>query len=192
MPVRSPACIRTGREMSDAEADLAAVATIVDGLSELGFTPILVGGMALVIMGSQRVTADFDFVIAHPGTRLKDVVRLFYGRGFELVSRVSDAGEVTATIESRNVAAIRLRLDAPSSAYFYKPSVGLRIDLLFDFPIAAAKLEERATRMKVGSHVFRIASEADLLRLKKIARAQRSFAGDAQDIEFLEARRRRS
>jgi hypothetical protein len=37
-----------------------------------------------------------------------------------------------------------------------------------------------------------IASEQDLLRLKKIAKAHRSAPGDAQDIAFLEARRNSS
>jgi hypothetical protein len=34
----------------------------------------------------------------------------------------------------------------------------------------------------------RVASEADLLQLKKIAHAKRATPGDAQDIAFLEAR----
>ena len=178
--------------MSDAHTDLANVAAVVDRLAALGFTPILVGGMALVLRGSQRVTADFDFVIAHPRDRITDLVGVFYDRGFQLVSRLNEASEVTATIDNRNVASIRLRMDAPSSAYFFNTSLELRLDLLFDFPIAAADLAMAATRMKIGSHIFDVASEADLLRLKKIARKNRSFAGDAQDIEFLEARKKRS
>jgi hypothetical protein len=38
---------------------------------------------------------------------------------------------------------------------------------------------------KILSHVFDVASPGDLLRLKELARASRSFAGDTQDIEFL-------
>jgi hypothetical protein len=68
----------------------------------------------------------------------------------------------------------------------------LRIDLLFDFPIPAATLAARATRTKVRARLFLVASEKDLLRLKRIARARRSSAGDTQDIAFLEARRRAS
>jgi hypothetical protein len=40
--------------------------------------------------------------------------------------------------------------------------------------------------------VFEIASEQDLLRLKRIAKAARSAPGDAEDIAFLESRRRHS
>ena len=63
---------------------------------------------------------------------------------------------------------------------------------LFDFPIPAAELVKTATTMKIRSQVLRVASEENLLRLKQIARADRSVAADAQDIEFLEARRKRS
>lgn len=177
--------------MADAEAALDEVGAMTKALTDLGLSPVLVGGMALVLLGSRRVTADFDFVIAHPGERMKALVDLFYDRGFELASRVNDNGEITATIGSRRVAGGRLRSDGPSSAYFINPATRLRIDVLFDFPIPASALAEHATKTKLRSHVINVASEADLLRLKKLARARRSFAGDAEDIAFLRARRKR-
>jgi hypothetical protein len=155
--------------MPDRVDHLESAGEIVQGLRELGLGPVLVGGMALVVLGSRRVTRDFDFVIAHPGDRLAGTLDLFYDRGLELVSRLNDVGEVISTIANRKVAAIRLRLDAPASAYFFNAETGLRVDLLFDFPIAAAKLAERATRTKIRAHVFVVASEDDLLRLKRIA-----------------------
>lgn len=168
---------------------LDEVGEIIKGLRDLWLEPVLVGGMALVILGSRRVTRDFDFVIAQPTDRLQDMLDVFYDRGLELVSRLNDTGEVTATIGNRRVASNRLRLDVPSSAYFFNPRTGLRIDLLFDFPIPAATLADGATRTKVRSHVFYVASEPDLLHLKKIAQTRRSAPGDAEDIAFLEARR---
>ena len=170
---------------------LEAVGRIVEGLRTLGLEPVLVGGMALVVLGSRRVTRDFDFVVPTPGHRLGRAVGLFYDQGFELASRMNDVREVTATISNRKVATVRLRLDAPSSAYFFNPETGLRIDLLFDFPIPAATLIARATRTRIRTHMFRIASEGDLLRLKQIAKAARSAPGDAEDIAFLESRRKR-
>ena len=52
--------------------------------------------------------------------------------------------------------------------------------------VAAAR---RATTFKVRSKDWRVASEPDLLRLKRLAQANRSSPGDAEDIAFLEARR---
>jgi hypothetical protein len=166
------------------------VGDIVEQLRNLGLEPILVGGMALVTLGSRRVTRDFDFVIATPGALLEGLLDVFYGRGLELASRVNANGDVTATVGNRKVAAIRLRLDAPASAYFFNRATELRIDLLFDFPVPAATLLEGATKRKVRSQVFRIASEEDLLRLKKIAAAHRRVPADTEDIAFLEARRK--
>ena len=178
--------------MADPIDHLQAVGEIVHGLRALGLEPVLVGGMALVVLGSRRVTRDFDFVIAHPGDRLALTIGLFYDRGLELVSRLNEMREVISTLANRNVAAIRLRLDAPESAYFFNAKTGLRVDLLFDFPISAAKLAEHATRIKIRAQVFDVASEQDLLRLKRIAKAARSVPGDAEDIAFLESRRKRS
>ena len=178
--------------MPDPIDHLQTVGEIVQELRGLGLYPVLVGGMALVVLGSRRVTRDFDFVIAQPGERLADTIGLLYDRGLELVSRLNETGEVLSTIATRKVAAIRLRLDAPASAYFFNAKTGLRVDLLFDFPIPAVKLAERATRTRIRAHVFDIASEMDLLRLKRSAKAGRSVPGDTEDIAFLEARRKRS
>jgi hypothetical protein len=175
--------------MDEGAAHLENVGSVVEALTDLGLSPVLVGGMALVVLGSRRVTRDFDFVVARPGGALDPLLDVFYDRGFELASRVDAAGDVTATIDNRRVAAARLRLDAPASAYFLNPGSGLRIDLLFDFPLPAARLARRATTVKARSMTLRVASEADLLRLKKMAHTHRSSPGDTEDIAFLEARR---
>ena len=168
---------------------LGTVGEIVDALRALGLDPVLVGGMALVVLGSRRVTRDFDLVIARPGERLASTVALFYDHGVELVSRLDEVGDVASTISNRRVAIARLKLDTPASASFFDPKGGLRIDLLFDFPIPAATLAERATRTRIRTHLFHVASAPDLLRLKKIALVERSAPGDAEDIAFLESRK---
>lgn len=173
-----------------AAGHLQAVGELIDDLRALGLAPVLVGGMALVVRGSRRVTNDFDFVVTHPGDRLDALLERLYERGLELVSRLDDAGNVVATIGNRGVSASRLRIDAPASAYFYNAETALRVDLLFDFPIDAVTLTSRATKTKIRSHVFAIASDEDLLALKRIAAAARSAPGDAEDIAFLEARLR--
>lgn len=173
--------------------DYLTVVGEIDGLlRDLGLEPVLVGGMALVILGSRRVTRDFDFVVAHPATRLAALIDVFYDRGLELGSRVDDDGAIVATISSRKVAAARLRIDAPDSAYFLNWTTELRIDLLFDFPIQASTLAARASQTKIRGQSLAVASTADLLTLKEIAKARRSEAGDVEDIAFLHALERRT
>jgi hypothetical protein len=167
---------------------LRAVGDLLRDLRGLGLTPVLVGGMALVILGSRRVTRDFDFVVPAPGNGLDRMLDRLYERGLELVARLDANGDPTATIANPRVAAARLRIDTPAAAYFYNVKTGLRVDLLFDFPVPARQLAERCRRMTIQRQVFDVASDRDLLELKRIASAARSAPGDADDIRFLEAR----
>ena len=161
------------------------VGEIANELEGLGMMPVLVGGMALVIMGSRRVTRDFDFLVSAEALDHKALLNIFYKRGLELASRINKQGEITATLDNKNIAAVRLRLDAPSSVYFFNKKTGLRIDLLFDFPFPAKEIAAHAQTKKVQSYVFRIASKKDLLRLKERASKDRGLSTDAQDLEFL-------
>lgn len=165
------------------------VGEIVTALNRLGLEPILVGGMALVIMGSRRVTRDFDFVITTPDTQIKEMFAIFYDRGFEMAAQVDAQGDISLTIDNPTVAAIRLKMDAPDSIFLINRKTGLRIDLLFDFPISAVELSKNAQPRKVNSQTITIASPKDLLRLKEIAQSARKSPGDAQDIEFLKSKR---
>ncbi len=164
---------------------IKTVGNIVQKLEVLGLLPILVGGMALVILGSQRVTRDFDFLISSKALDYKNLVKIFYKGGFELASKVDKHNNITHTIDNMTVATSRLRIDSPSSAYFFNKTIGLRIDLLFDFPLPAEELASRATIKKIRSFSFRIASKQDLIQLKKLAQKNRKLASDAQDLEFL-------
>lgn len=53
---------------------LRTIGEIVAGLRSLHLDPVLVEGMALVVLGSRRVTRESDFVIARPGDRLAGAV----------------------------------------------------------------------------------------------------------------------
>ena len=78
--------------MEESATHLESVGSVIDALLDLGLEPVLVGGMALVVLGSRRVTRDFDFVVARPGAALDRPLDVFYDRGLELASRV-DAAE---------------------------------------------------------------------------------------------------
>ena len=177
--------------MPDTSSYLQEVGRILRDISRIGFQPVLIGGMALITLGSRRVTRDFDFLISKPEEGLPKLLKCFYKRGLELASKLDENGEVLATIDNSMVAEGRILLDKPDSVYFLNPKTGLRIDLLFDFPLPAREIANNAKKTKIQSYEFHIASEEDLLRLKKKARAGRNLTADAQDIEFLTQRRKR-
>jgi len=144
-----------------------------------------VGGMALVTLGSKRVTKDFDFLIGEEAREQDAFIQVFYKHGFQLVSKVDQSGDVLRTIDTQKIASARLRIDKPQSAYFYNHTLALRIDLLFDFPIPAADVRRRSTSRKIQSYSFRIASREDLIEMKEAAVRDRKLSSDLQDLEFL-------
>ena len=157
---------------------------LLGALEERGLHPVLVGGMALVVLGSQRVTKDFDLLVSSPDLS-RDLVTAIYRKGFRLVTKFNKAGEVERTIDNPAVASARLQLDKPRSVFFYNWKTRLRVDLLLDFPEPARGIAERATKIGKKSRTLRLAAPEDLLRLKEIAYADRKSASDAQDLEFL-------
>ena len=164
---------------------LEEVVLLSEALEKKGFHPVLVGGIALVILGSQRITKDFDFLVSMEGLSAENIVEVFYKHGFELVTKFNEQGEVVRTVDDQSVAAIKLKSDLPHSLFFFDWKTRLKVDLLLDFPLPAKDLALRATKVKIKSRTLRVASPEDLLRLKELAYADRRAAADAQDLEFL-------
>jgi hypothetical protein len=163
---------------------LAAVERLVGDLESAGLEPVLVGGMAMVVLGSRRVTRDFDFLISTP-VRIEELVEILYANDFELVTKLDDGGEVRRTIDRSKVAAARLAGTRPQTLFFHRKATGLRVDLLLDHPLPAHSLAARADPVRFSSRKVNVARPQDLLRLKELARAERNSASDAEDIEYL-------
>jgi len=62
---------------------------IIKKLEDLKLTPVLVGGMALVILSSQRVMKDFNLLVHEEARNLEQLVKIFYFHGLELVSKIN-------------------------------------------------------------------------------------------------------
>jgi len=160
---------------------VALVADLEAGL----FQPVLVGGMALVVLGSQRVTRDFDFLVSRPVPSSKKLVDIMYRHKLELVTKFNPPGEVIRTVDNPRVASLKIDEEHPQSLSFFAWKTGLRVDLLLDFPLSARDLAGPATKVAFPSGHVRIAAPPDLLKLKEIAHADRKSPSDASDLEFL-------
>lgn len=171
--------------MAARDGHLAAVESLAGDLETAGFEPVLVGGMALVVLGSRRVTRDFDFLVTSRGAPLGEIVRVMYRHRLELVTKLNRAGDVIRTVDQPNVAVAKVEAAPPQSLFFYDERTGLKVDLLIDHPLPAHAVAGRATKVKLTSRRIPVAAPEDLLRLKEIASAERKSAADAQDLEFL-------
>jgi len=157
---------------------------LLNALEEKGLQPVLVGGMALVILGSQRITKDFDLLVSTPELS-QDLVEMIYRQGYQLITKFNKAGEVERSIDNSTVAAARLKLDKPRSVFFFSWEKRLRVDLLLDFPLPTRNIAARATTIGKRPRSLRVADPEDLLQLKELAYADRKSAADAHDLDFL-------
>ena len=171
--------------MAASDDYLRTVGVLAGALEAQGFEPVLVGGMALVLLGSQRVTRDFDLLVSTQGPPTEELVRLLYQHRLELVTKFTPAGEVKRTVDNVRIAVAKLKTEKPQSLFFCNQRTGLRVDLLLDFPLPAHRVAQRANKVKLRSGGIRVASPEDLIQLKEIAYADRRSASDAQDLELL-------
>lgn len=158
---------------------------VSDALEKKGIRHVLVGGVALLALGSLRFTKDVDFLVSPKDFPADDLVEVFYKHGFELVTKFNARHEVLRTVDNPRIAALKLKSDLPDSIFFFDWDTRLKIDLLLDFPVSAQEVIGRSSKIKIKSRSIRIASPEDLLRMKELAYADRHSAADAQDLEFL-------
>lgn len=162
-----------------------SIGELMGDVMKLGYPPTLVGGMALALLESNRVTKDFDFLIEDEARKKKELMKTFYKHGFELVSKLDERGNIVRTVDNPNVAYAKLNMDPPKSAHFFNRGLDLRVDLLFDFPIPAKEVAQRARRRTIKAHLFLIADKQDLITMKEIAVRDRRNPSDVQDLDFL-------
>ena len=161
-------------------------------LTENEVPAVLVGGLALRIYNSPRVTHDMALAI-----RSLDTVRvaeLLYGLGCRLVCEVGErdaqlplsASDAVAWVEAGGVSSMTFVECAVLSSHvsFAEIDIATQVDFLFDLAVPVMRLRERARAVAVDDFEILVASPQDLLELKR-AREDQSPA-DLADIAFLE------
>ena len=156
---------------------------VFEALNQAGVRYVIVGGLATVLHGFARLTADIDLIVdLDPAEALKAIVTLS-GLGLQPRVRVdardfADPEERRAWIEEKGMQVFTL----------IDPANPLRaVDLFVESPIPFGDLSARAEVMALRRTSVRVAGIPDLIRLKRLAGRPQ----DLIDIEALEAILRR-
>jgi hypothetical protein len=140
---------------------------------------VVVGGLAVVLHGHARLTADVDLIVdLEPGEARKAMLALealgLRPRAPVRAVDFADPDVRRSWIEDKGMRVFSL----------WDPHDPLReVDVFVEHPIAFEELHARAEVVRIGATRVRIASIADLIRLKRVA----SRPEDLADIEALEA-----
>lgn len=158
---------------------MASFAPIFAALGESGARYVVVGGMAVVLHGYARLTADIDLAVdLSPGEATKVVAAL---TRIGMIPRAPVAARDFANAEKR-----RMWIEEKGMRVFsmYDPHRPLvEVDLFVDPPIPFDELMSRADSFTIEGRTVRVASIPDLIAMKRAA----GRPTDEEDIAALEA-----
>lgn len=162
---------------------MSSFGAIFDALDESGARYVVVGGLAVVLHGYARLTADIDLVVdLAPEQALRAIAALtrigMRPRAPVDAQAFADAGARRTWIEEKGMKVFSMHdPDRPL----------VEVDLFVEPPIAFEELVARAEWIAIGERRVRVASIADLIAMKRAAGRPK----DQEDIAALEAIARR-
>jgi predicted nucleotidyltransferase len=150
---------------------------LLTALTEAGVRYIVVGGVAVVLHGYLRATADLDLILAMDEQNLQMALRTFGSIGFNPRAPVplaafADASERRRWSEEKNLQVFSL---------WHSKMPGFEVDLFVESPLPFDGLYSRAVRVDIGRTTVSIAAISDLIAMKRAAGRPR----DVEDIEAL-------
>ncbi len=155
---------------------------ILQKLQSSGGEFVIVGGVAALLHGSDRVTFDVDVVPPLDALSWQKTIDALWNLGArpripETLDAIRNVENVKRWMDEKGMLALNMRtLDG-----------SIEVDLLVSESENFAKLFERSVNVPVGDHVFHVAALDDLIEMKKKAGRPQ----DLLDVEKLEAIRRR-
>src|SRR3954451_5657977 len=132
-------------------------------LNEHDIRYVIVGGIAVILHGSPRLTADLDIIIDLEPTKARQAIEALQKAGFVAevpidILQFADEEIRRSWIVDKHMKALSLH------DHEMPPTV---IDLLAESPIPFADLYQRAKVVSLGDMTLHVAAIADLIVLKR-------------------------
>ena len=151
---------------------------VIEEFNKHNISYVVVGGMATVLHGYTRLTADIDFVILLDTENSSKAISILGNLGF--VPRIpvkatdfSDESIRTSWIQDKGLTVFSL---------YQSNNPLISVDLFVEYPIDPKGLFDNAVTKDLGGLPVKICSLENLIEMKKIA----GRAKDIEDIRILE------
>jgi len=152
---------------------------LFETLNRAGVRYVLVGGVATVLHGFARLTADVDLVVDLTPAEARKAIDALVGLGLRPRPPVDPVAFADADVRESWVRDRGMRVFS-----LWDPSQPMReVDLFVEHPIDFEELFARAEIVSLDTTTVRVASIPDLIALKRLANRPQ----DVADIEALEA-----
>lgn len=151
----------------------------IESLAENGVDFVICGGIACILQGVSRTTADLDIALRMERANLERLLPV--AADFHLAPRAPEP--ISALLdESRR----RVWIDQKGAKVFtlVSTTTPLQVDIILEYPIQYDELQEAADVFHVAGRPFKASSKQDLVRAKRVVSPVRT--ADLRDIEDLE------
>jgi hypothetical protein len=151
---------------------------IIEGLNRHDVRYVIVGGVAVVLHGHVRLTADLDLAIDLSSREAAKAIEALVEMRFRPRAPVDPKDFANPAIRNRWVAEKGMTVFS-----MYDPTDPVRqVDVFAENPVDFEELWERSLVMDLAGISARVASISDLIRMKRIAGRLQDLA----DVEALE------
>jgi len=160
-------------------AGVSLLEPLFEALNRADVRYVVVGGVATVLHGFARLTADVDLVVDLTPIEARKAIEALVGLGLRPRPPVDPAAFADSVTRESWIRDKGMRVFS-----LWDPTQPMReVDLFVDHPVEFEGLFARAEIVPLDTTTVRVASIADLIALKRLANRPQDLA----DIEALEA-----
>lgn len=167
--------------------DPRVIARVSKALADVDIPTVLIGGIALVVLGSSRATRDCDLAAAKTDTVFRAAIGVMIDLGFGVIFGWDpEKYEPTKCDMDKKISGSWAVIQQPESIWFWHLEEKMRFDLVFDLPVPLDEMLARARAISIHGARIHIASPEDLIRMKEASLAANpERISDEQDLVFL-------
>lgn len=123
---------------------------------------LLVGGIAVNLLGSLRSTADLDILVEMSNENLEKVVKILKKKGYRVKQpvnpmKITDEKTREDWIKNKHMKAFN----------FYQEDQLKEVDIIIESPVSFKQAIKTASRIKIGSITLPVISIDHLIKMKK-------------------------
>lgn len=137
---------------------------------------VLVGGIAVNLLGSMRSTADLDILVEMSDDNLKRIVRILKRQGYRVKQPVDPM-----KIADRRTREDWIKKKHMKALNFYKEDELREVDIIIESPVSFEEAQKSAIRIKIDDLTLPVISIDKLIKMKR----KTGRAVDKLDIEEL-------
>lgn len=123
---------------------------------------VLVGGIAINLLGSMRSTADLDILAEMSDDNLKKIVNILKGCGYRVKQPVDPM-----KFAEKNVREDWIKNKHMKAFNFYKKDELKEVDIVIESPVSFEEAAKSCRRIKIDGVVLPVISITKLIKMKK-------------------------